>query len=67
MFTGDHNNVCDCYEKEECFSVLYTASNQCNCDNGDIVQREDQIRISDKVCMSKAIFLQCFNLAAVCL
>ena len=46
-FTDDDNNICDCHPNDSCFSVLDT--NYCNCDTGDIVQREDLVRITNKV------------------
>ena len=49
-FTNDDMNICDCSKNDSCFSVIGT--NQCNCDTGDIVQREDKIRIFDKVSSS---------------
>ena len=46
-FTTNFTNVCDCYQNDSCFSVSET--NYCNCDAGDIVQREDLVRITNKV------------------
>lgn len=46
-FSHKDKNICDCYNKNSCFSVLDT--NYCNCDTGDIVKREDLVRVTDKV------------------
>ena len=46
-FTNDFTNICDCYQNESCFSLF--GDNYCNCDTGDIVQREDVLRITNKV------------------
>ena len=48
-FYSSNSNICDCYKNESCFSVLFSTSNHCNCDIGDIVQREDIIKITNKV------------------
>ena len=46
-FTNDETNFCDCSRNDTCFSVLGTSN--CNCDTGDIVQRNDTMKISKKV------------------
>ena len=46
-FTNNFTNICDCYQNDSCFFVL--EKNYCNCDTGDIVQREDLMRITNKV------------------
>ena len=47
FFTNDFTNICDCYQNDSCFSLF--GDNYCNCDTGDIVQREDVLRITNKV------------------
>ena len=47
-FTNNDTNVCNCHQNQSCFSVMPNI-NYCNCDTGDIVQREDTMRITNKV------------------
>ena len=54
-FTNDETNFCDCSRNDTCFSVLGTS--YCNCDTGDIVQRNDTMKISKKVIILRFFIL----------
>ena len=46
-FTGENENQCDCMKNDSCFTIH--GNDQCNCDNGDVFNRQDTIQITNMV------------------
>ena len=52
-FSRSDRNECQCSKNESCFNAHVVNINKCNCDIGDPTMREDIIRITNKVNISR--------------
>ena len=49
FFTNDSTNICECKIDDSCFKIHDIVEPNCNCDHGDVVRRQDEIKITNKV------------------
>ena len=49
FFTNDSMNICECQKSDSCFKIHDVVNPHCNCDYRDVIRRQDQIKITNKV------------------
>ena len=49
FFTNSSINICECKKDDSCFKIQDIVEPNCNCDHSDVVQRQDEIKITNKV------------------
>ena len=66
-FTSENENQCDCFRNNSCFSVYEDGNEQCNCDNGDMFNRQDTIQITNMVGVLSKIdtYIFFYNIAII--
>ena len=51
-FSSKKANVCECAKKKSC-SKIGESRTKCNCDHSSLIERHDEIQITEKVCAEK--------------
>ena len=49
FFTNDSTNICECKIDDSFFKIHDIVEPNCNCDHGDVLRRQDEIKITNKV------------------